>query len=631
MNEVEQTKARPEIALAVSLMAIAALYFAREILIPIAVAGFLAVLLWPLVRFAERTRLGRVFAVVAVTGVTVLLLTGVGWLVTKQAARVVESLPRHRDQLIDKIRHWRESVPGTFSRATETVKAIRREITTPVSQPTSAPATEPVDENTAPTSNVAGIFGASAPAPPEGDSVQSKPMRVEVVPPAQDFTLALGNMISPLLNPLLTIGITIIFTLFFLLHQNDLRDRVIRLCGEAHINVTTTALSDAGARITRYVAAQALVNTMFGVAIGIGLLVIGMPDALLWGLLSAALRFVPYVGTAIAALAPTLISVATSDSAMQPLAVAGWFIAVDLLVANFFEPSFFGSRVGASPTAILLGFVFWGWLWGGIGVFLATPITVCLVVLGKHVPAFEKFYIVLGNEPALEPSTRFYQRLLALDATEALAIVRKHSAETAPATTYDEIVLPALAQLEDDRHGGIIEPARIEHTRKVLEQLLAEVGAKSEKDGAGEAPDETGAEADAPVPARTDEILCILDKGEYDRSVVQMVEQILIGSCPILEVVSASALTSEIVDLVRVRRPRAVLIAAIAPRNTGRVQLICQRLAEAAPQVPLLVGLIARPGQQSRRLDRIRRMSNVRLFRSLADLSGGLRDIAPAI
>lgn len=620
MTETARSNPRPEVALGITLMIVAALYFGREIFIPIAVAGFLSVLLWPLVRVGQRMHLPRLAAVGLVVLVAAGVLGGIGWVVTQQAGRVIESLPRHRDELVEKVRHWREALPGKLSQASETVKAIKREMTGPSSQPASSPDSEPADsvgaaESKAATQPIAESTSVA------GEPRAQEPVKVEVVAPAQDLLLSLGGLIGPLLNPLLKSGLTLIFTLFFLLYQNDLRDRVIRLCGLAHVSVTTSALADAGTRITRYVGAQAMANTLFGTAIGIGLLCIGMPDAFLWGLAAALLRFVPYIGTAVAAAAPTLMSVALPDSGFKPLLIAAWFVIVDVLIANFFEPGFFGGRVGASPTAILLGFVFWGWLWGGIGVFLATPITVCLVVLGKHVPGFRGFYILLGNEPVLDASTRFYQRLLALDASEALAIVKEHAATTSPAKAFDEVVLPALAQLEDDRYCGVVDAERIEHTRKALEQMLADMELPAA------APD--GPASPAPVPA-VGGILCLLDQGEYDLTVVHMVEQLLNGSAPHLEVLSARSLTSEIVDLVQTRRPRIVFIATVGPRHMARVELIVRRLSEVAPETRLLVGLVPRPGRSYRRLDRIDRTPNTRVLGSIVEMVNELKIAAVA-
>ncbi|HRX87196.1 MAG TPA: AI-2E family transporter [Phycisphaerae bacterium] len=579
--------------LATALLVAAALYFGREFLIPLALAVFISFLLAPLVRAVERLRVGRVVAVITVVVAGFGLPLAVGGLVATQASDFVDAIPQYRSNIRKKVRQLRGSLP-TVSKASQAVEEIRKEIKDGIASPpanadsSGAPADESATEAPTPT---------PTPAPPAPE-----PVKVEVVAPKSDPLALASRLVGPVVHPLASAGITLVLVMFFLVYREDLRDRVIRLAGRTRIYVTTAALNESGRRVTRYLGAQLLANTVNGVAIGVGLLVIGVPDPLLWGLLAGVLRFIPFLGTWIAVLFPLALSAAVAPGWLQPLAVAGWFLVVDLCSANFIEPYLYGARIGASPMAILFAFLFWTWLWGAVGLLLATPITVCLIVLGKHIPALEFFYVLLSDEPALEPKVRFYQRLLALDRTEALETARRFARDHSAVELIDEMVLPALAQLENDRIAKDVDEPRTALTLGVVDRIIDEV-----------CPALAAAEEDAPAPWLSGgTALLVPGAGDFDPVALRLLQCVGAHQADQLEAVSNAALTAEILDRVRTDLPAAVILTTIEPRDVSRLKYLAKRLAVDAPTCPVL-GLCSSVSEPARkRCQRLGRL-NVRM------------------
>jgi hypothetical protein len=282
-----------------------------------------------------------------------------------------------------------------------------------------------------------------------------EPLPVEIVS-RQNPVEILKNVIVPLAAPFATAGLIIVVVIFMLLEREDLRDRFIRLVGYSDLHRTTEALQDAGKRVGRYLLMQLVVNTTYAIPITIGLWLIGIPNALLWGLLALVLRFVPYIGPAIAMLLPMLLALAVAPGWSMVLWTAGLFLVMELISNNIMEPWLYGSRTGLSSLAIIVAAIFWTWLWGPLGLVISTPLTVCLVVLGRHVPQFAFLDVMLGNEPVLEPHARLYQRLLAGDPDEATDYAEEFLEERYLVDYYDHIGIPALLIGETDRQRGVM-------------------------------------------------------------------------------------------------------------------------------------------------------------------------------
>lgn len=621
----EQPFIRRAIILVCGVLVVAALHFGREVLIPVALALFFGFLLAPAARTLERLRLGRVAAVILVVTACFGTIAALGWLVGTQGAGLADELQKYRDNIVSKIRQLRVSVSG----ASQAVESFSREIGEPLGQPESLPADDDAPgveraEGGPPAEKPASLPADANAAQPaaqadEGDSVP--PVKVQVVSPRENLVAALGRLVGPVVHPLATVGVTAVLVIFFLIYREDLRDRVIRLCGRAHIQVTTTALVDSGKRVTRYLAAQALANGLIGLTIGLGLWALGIPSAALWGLVAGVFRFVPYIGALVAASFPAALALAVSDGWLQPALVVGWIVLVDLLSANFLEPWLYGVRTGASPTAILFSFLFWTWLWGGVGLFLATPITVCLVVLGKHIPAFEMFYILLGDEPALEPQTRFYQRILALDEREAVQVARRFAEEASLIQACEQIVLPALAQLEYDRNAGLLDDARIQSARHTVLELLRIPGSEQPTPSSEHS-------TTASDPSRL--FVLVLDRGSFDDLVPAMLARIAGGDPSQLHVLSKESLSTEVVEEIRRLDPSGVVLVAIQPRDAGRIRHVCKRLLQAAVTCPIHIAVFTSSRRESLGYMRLARQQAVRIHTGLTDLLGALgRSVKP--
>ena len=374
------------------------LYFGREIIIPIALAILLSFVLAPLVGLLQRLRIPRGLAVVSVVTIAFALIFAMGSLLASQLTLLAGDLPRYQSTISEKIQSFRETTAGrgTLERASGMLKDLSKELD------------KPKEAATAPE----GSLSSRAPTP-------LKPVPVEVRQPDPGALESLQSLISPLLHPLATTGIIVIFVIFILLQREDLRNRLIRLAGSHDLQRTTAALDDAASRLSRLFLIQLLLNGSFGVIIGLGLWLIGVPSAILWGILAAILRFVPYIGAAIAAAFPLALAVAVDPTWTMLLWTVALFVVVEPVVGHVIEPMVYGHSTGLSPVAVVASATFWTALWGPIGLVLATPLTVCLVVLGRHVERLEFLDVMFGDRPALSPPEIFYQRMLAGDPTEA--------------------------------------------------------------------------------------------------------------------------------------------------------------------------------------------------------------------
>jgi predicted PurR-regulated permease PerM len=312
---------------------------------------------------------------------------------------------------------------------------------------------------------------------------EEKPMPVEVVSGKVSVITVARDFLGPILAPFGTAAIVIVLVLFLLIERQDLRDRFIHLVGRGRLNVTTQAIDDAANRVSRYLGAQLVVNLTYGIPIGLGLYFIGIPNAALWGLLAIVLRFIPYIGPWIAAAFPILLSVAVSPGWTQPILTVTLFIVIELISNNAIEPWLYGSSTGLSPTAIVVSAIFWTWLWGTGGLLLATPLTVCLAVLGKYVPQLAFLDILLGDKPPIAPESRFYQRLLAGDETELYEMVNDYAEREALPELFDNVILPSLHLAEEDAANGNLSTDELKDLHRYLRDALATIeGFKFESD-----------------------------------------------------------------------------------------------------------------------------------------------------
>jgi predicted PurR-regulated permease PerM len=423
------------------------LYFGREIIIPIALAILLSFVLAPLVGLLQRIRIPRGLAVVSVVIIAFALLFAMGSLLATQLTQLAGDLPRYQSTITEKIQSFRDTTAGrgTLERASGMLKDLSKELDKPKDA----------------ASSLGGVASPKAAAP-------LTPVPVEVRQPDPGALESLQSLISPLLHPLATTGIIIIFVIFILLQREDLRNRLIRLAGSHDLQRTTAALDDAASRLSRLFLIQLVLNGSFGVIIGTGLWLIGVPSAILWGILAAVLRFVPYIGAAIAAAFPLVLAVAVDPTWSMLLWTLALFLVVEPIVGHVIEPMVYGHSTGLSPVAVVASATFWTALWGPIGLVLATPLTVCLVVLGRHVERLEFLDVMFGDRPALSPPEIFYQRMLAGDPTEASDKAEEFLKERSLTSYYDEVALRGLQLAQADAERGALDHERLTTIRDAV-------------------------------------------------------------------------------------------------------------------------------------------------------------------
>src|SRR3984893_18261287 len=430
------------------------LYFGREIIIPIALAILLSFVLAPLVGLLQRLRVPRGLAVVSVVIIAFTLIFAIGSLLAAQLTQLARDLPSYQSTITEKIQSFRETTAGrgTLERASGMLKDLSKELDKP--------------------KDAASALGAGASPKAAAPLI---PVPVEVRQPDPGALESLQSLISPLLHPLATTGIIVIFVIFILLQREDLRNRLIRLAGSHDLQRTTAALDDAAARLSRLFLIQLLLNGTFGIVIGLGLWIIGIPSAILWGILAAVLRFVPYIGAAIAAAFPLALAVAVDPSWSMLLWTLALFLIVEPMVGHVIEPMVYGHSTGLSPVAVVASATFWTALWGPIGLVLATPLTVCLVVLGRHVERLEFLDIMFGDRPALSPSEIFYQRMLAGDPTEAAEKAEQFLKDRSLCSYYDDVALKGLQLAQMDLDREVLDVARLLRIRDTVLEFTADL------------------------------------------------------------------------------------------------------------------------------------------------------------
>ena len=444
---------RPQglLILLVAVVVVAALYFAKTVLIPITLAVLLSFVLGPVVALFRRIHLPKVVAVLlaVLLALTVILL--IATLIGTQIADLAGSLPQYEATIMQKVDTVR-----TF--ATDRMSAMMSQFG---KIPTIA-------------GHHPGGLAPAAPAPVVGHAAgQPLPVAVEQPPPSA-LSVA-KSLLMPILEPIETIGIVIVFAIFFLLQKEDMRDRLIRVFGSSDLHRTTLAIDDAGNRLSRYFLAQLAVNAGFGVVIGCGLAFIGVPSPLLWGVLAMLLRFVPYIGSAISALLPVALAAAVDPHWGLAISTLALFLVVEGITGQVVEPMTYGSTTGLSPVAVLVVAVFWSWLWGPIGLILSTPLTLCLVVVGRHVKRLEFFDVLLGDRPALTPVETFYQRLLAHDPDEVQEQAEQLLQTRSLSAYYDGVARRALELAAQDILRGAFSTTQVNRLRTDLATLIEEL------------------------------------------------------------------------------------------------------------------------------------------------------------
>ncbi len=523
-------------------LAIAVLNWAEPLFLPIAVALLLTFVLNPPVTSLQRA-IGRAAAALIVVTITVAALTLLGWVLARQMTSLASELPGYRQNIREKIADIRSaSREGAVAKVQSTIDEIKQEIAGPEPRP-----------------------GA-------------KPQAVFVAPDPLDSIAP--SWLSGLMTPLATVGFVIVLVVFMLLEQRELRDRLMGLVGERHLAIATKAFDEAATRLSRYLLMQSLVNAIYGVGVGIGLWLFGVPYPLLWAVLAAVLRFIPYIGPWIAAVAPIVVTLAAIPGWVKPLWVMGLFVGLELFTNLVLETILYAGAAGVSQVALIIAIAFWTWLWGPIGLLLATPLTVCLVVLGKHAPGLRGVSALISDRPVLAPDSACYQRLLADQPAEAQAIINHATEAGAAECVFDAVLVPSLNYVEHDRALGHIS---LEDEHRVVETIR-----------------ELSLDVDALLPkaepaARPLRVLGYPVDSVSDEVALDMLASVM-GDLPVeFEMSSAKQLVSEMTATAKRGDFDLIVLVDLPPSSQSKVLYVIKRLRQALPEVRILVGRWATP------------------------------------
>lgn len=559
-----------------------ALYFARDILIPLALASFLTFLLTPLVSRLQRW-IGRIAAVLVVVGAIVSLATTGGWILTSQIVDLAEELPNYKENIRTKLRSFQNTDSSTLDRLSETVDDLKKEL------PGGSEDEETDVAEPPPRVGATDFF-----SPPSNSSDPSrKPLRVQVVgTPDTNAVDTIKTYLAPLLGSLGTAALVLLLLIFMLLKREDLRARVIRLIGQGRISATTRAMDDAGARVSRYLLMLLVVNVTYGIPVAIGLHFIGVPNAILWGSFAIILRFIPYIGPWIAASFPVLLSLAVSPDWQMPLLTISLFIVLEILSNNVMEPWLYGTSTGVSPVALIVAAVFWTWLWGPVGLVLATPFTVCLVVMGRHIPRMEFLAVMLSDEDALTPAEDCYHRLLRAGEHDEIELV-DHYLRTHTATElYDNVLVPVVLTAETDRSQGLLDEEQRNFVMLGLRDLVEELALRPVP------PAENPGEADE-IPRLPCRAHLIPARADRDEVAALMLAQLLEVSGHDAEVDAGRRTVSERIATAETSRPDVIIISVVAPTRITQVRVLTRRLRERIPKARIVVGYWAPAGKST--------------------------------
>jgi predicted PurR-regulated permease PerM len=441
--------------LLIAAIVVTALYIGREVLVPLALAILLSFVLTPPLLFLRRLGVPRVLGVAILVSTAFLVILALGWLLSREATQLAVELPRYQSTLADKISKISKSAadaPG-IKKVTGALEEFQQQLAHPKPD----------------------ISVGTVPGPPEqvGDR---KPVVVEIHEPEPKPFELFQRLAGTLLPPIATAGIVLLFVIFILLQREDLRDRLIRLFGASDLQRSTAAINDAAKRLSRYFITQLLINSAFGIFIAFGLWLIGVPSPTVWGILAMLMRFVPYVGSFIAAAPPVLLAAIADPGWTTFLLTAALYLVSELAMGQLVEPVVYGHGTGLSPIAIVISTVFWTWLWGPLGLLLATPLTLVLVVLGRHIEGLQFFDVLLGDKPALTPEQRFYQRLLTGDSAEAadqLETCMKEGQQLV--SCFDEVVLNALQLAQHDAERGALDEENLERIDTTVKELIEDL------------------------------------------------------------------------------------------------------------------------------------------------------------
>jgi predicted PurR-regulated permease PerM len=580
LSETRDNLKTTDSALVTGILVMVILYFAREVFIPLALAGLLAFFLAPAATRLERWGIRRTPAALLIILLSVAGVGVLGWVVLGQIYNLAVELPQYQLNITEKIGSLHLDSAGRLSRTVEMLTNASKQL-------------KSGGTSTAPILSVTSRQPMSA-RPGKSPALANKtpqPVSVRIEESDEPMLAVAGRTMTPLIHPMTTTFIVVIFLIFMLVGRDDLLDRGLRLAGTGRMHVTTTAIEDASRRVTRYLRMQLIVNLCYGTVAGVLLRVIGVPHALLWGVLTCILRFVPYIGILMAAAGPLLLAAAASPNWSALAWTIATFGLLETIAANFIEPMLYGASTGISAIAILIAAVFWTLLWGLPGLLLSTPLTVCLVVIGRQVPRLRYLDVLFGEETGLPPSERFYQRMLASNIRDATALI-EDALKTKPSVeVYDSIVIPALAMIEDARHSEEMTAARSDEILQGIEELTEDVTSRGTTDTASESKP-TKRVMIAPARDFADEVAC------------QLALQVLTGTASVY-VMSADYSVSDLQQAVDDQEPDVICVVGIPPRAIRHIRIRCHQIRTRFPHAVVVACVLSKESDLSNLRSRI--------------------------
>ncbi len=532
------------------------LFFAKALLVPLAFALTLTFLVVPVVRRMERRGIPRTVAVaLAGLGAGAALMLG-GYAVSRQVLQVAEMLPSYKDNMHHRMEALHSPAGRSIGQAIATLRDLSGDL-------------------------LPGSAGSTR-----------EPMPVQIVGAGGNLELA-GRLIGLTLQPLAGVLIVIVFAMYMLMKREELRRRLLMLAGTARVGLMTQALDDAVDRISRYLVLQFQFNACYGLLFGLGLFGIGVPNAILWGVLAGGLRIVPYLGTGVGMLLPLIVAIAVSTSWWPPLLVLGWFVALEVTTANFVEPRLFSSRTGISSLALLASVIVWTTLWGWPGLVLATPMTVCVAVLGRYVPQLSFLHSLLGTDAQLSPAAYFYERLLATDHQEAYDSADRFTKTHSVPELYDALLLPALSLAEEDRHRGTLDEAHAKYVLLSVGELLARSADTVDSSEQIAAKSSRAVRIDGLRSHVVKEIavVCISTGEPADSLACQMLTQLLERGGYQTLMLRKEALSDEVLEALAKERDTIFIVSALPPFAFAAVRELTHRVRRNVPDNRLTVAI----------------------------------------
>jgi predicted PurR-regulated permease PerM len=536
-------------------------------------------------------------------------------------------LPNYKENIIAKAQTFQGDGTGIFSRVTSSFDEMRETLSARADTEQAGAAEQLARRSSDVGREITSSKETQPPVIDEEQSVADKPVPVEVVETLSATEIA-HDILGPLISPLASAAMVIVFVIFMLLKREDLRNRLIHLIGGEQLNITTQALNDAARRVSRYLLMQLIINSTYGLVTSVGLALIGLPNAPLWGALTALLRFVPYIGPWIAALMPIAISLAVFDGWLQPGLVVALFVVNELVSNNIIEPWLYGSSTGISTIGILASAVFWAWIWGPVGLVMATPLTVCLTVIGRYVPQLAFFNTMLSDQDVLPPQSRFYQRLLALDPEEAMEVAEDFLATHSLEELYDAVLLPALSLAEQDRHHGALDEDKQRFVHQTTREIVEELGERIRKAAieTQTALDVTSAATN--LTSQSPSILCLPARDEADEIAGLMLAQLLEQRGVSAQVTSAQTLSGEMIEQVDSESISVVCVSALPPLAATHARYLCKRLRPKFPQLRLIVGLWQTQGITTKVQERLTATGIDQLVTTLSEASSEIERLS---